>query len=351
MGLGGRPDGAALCRNLSGADACADQLRVPAAVRSGPNFPWRQPKHEYLAEWEAEALVWGTEASARAWLEAQGQEPTFEAVRERARRDRLCISPGALIQLARMNAEIDVRSVLSTISVPTLVLHRREDPVPIDGARWMAEQIPGARFVELPGGPHMPYYGDWAAVVDAIRAFVESVCLSLLAPTTGCLPPSCSLISSDRPPKPSNWATAAGANCWSSTMRGPAPNSGGFAASSWTPPATASSRDSTGPPAQCAVRAIRDSVSELGVDLRAGLHTGECEIMDGKVAGIAVSIGARVAAHARAGDVLVSQTVRDLVAGSGIEFADRGPAQLKGIPGDWKSLRSRCDSLNRAEEP
>jgi pimeloyl-ACP methyl ester carboxylesterase len=308
---------------------------LPRFVR-GPNFPWRQPKHEYLSEWEAEALAWGTEENARAWLEDQGQEPTPEAVRERARRDRLCISPGALMQLARMNAEIDVRSVLPTISVPTLVLHRREDPVAIEGAHWMAEQIPGARFVELPGGPHMPYYGDWQAVVDAIRAFVEPVCLQAARPYDSVL---ATVLFTDLVGSTAK-AVELGDRRWRELLerhhartrtelkrfRGVELDTAGdgfFAR--FDGPARA---------IRCAC-AIRDAVSGLGLELRAGLHTGECEIMDGKVAGIAVSIGARVAAHAQAGDVLVSQTVKDLVAGSGIEFAERGPAQLKGIPGVW----------------
>jgi len=308
---------------------------LPRFVR-GPGFPWREPKHEYLAEWEAEALVWGTEENARAWLESQELEPTPDAVRERARRDRLCASPGALLQLARMNAEIDVRPVLPAISVPTLVLHRREDPIAIDGARWMAEQIPGARFVELPGGPHMPYYGDWQAVVDAIRAFVEPVCLEAARPYDSVL---ATVLFTDLVGSTAK-AVELGDRGWRRLLeqhhartraelrrfRGVELDTAGdgfFAR--FDGPARA---------IRCAC-AIRDAVGELGLELRAGLHTGECEVMDGKVAGIAVSIGARVAAHAGAGDVLVSQTVKDLVAGSGIGFVERGRAQLKGVPGEW----------------
>jgi pimeloyl-ACP methyl ester carboxylesterase len=308
---------------------------LPRFVR-GPGFPWRQAKQEYLAEWEADAQVWGTEEGARAWLEAQGEEPTPEAVRNRARRDRLCISPGALMQLARMNAEIDVRPVLPTIAVPTLVLHRQHDHVPIEGARWMAEQIPGARFVELPGGPHMPHDGDWQAVVDAIRAFAEPVCLQAARPYDSVL---ATVLFTDLVGSTAR-AVELGDRGWRDLLerhhartraelrrfRGVELDTAGdgfFAR--FDGPARA---------IRCAC-AIRDAVGELGLELRAGLHTGECEVLDGKIAGIAVSIGARVAAHAGPGEVLVSQTVRDLVAGSGIELADRGTARLKGIPGDW----------------
>jgi pimeloyl-ACP methyl ester carboxylesterase len=308
---------------------------LPRFVR-GPNFPWGEPKHEYLAAWEAEAEVWGSEESARESLESQGLEATPEAIRDWARRDRMAISPGALLQLARMNAEIDVRPILPTIRVPTLVLHRGEDHIPIDGARSMAEQIPGARFVELPGGPHMAYLGDWESVVAAIREFVEPICLESAHPYDSVLATVLFTDLVGSTPK----AVELGDRRWRdllvqhhartrtqlSRFRGIELDTAGdgfFAR--FDGPARA---------IRCAC-AIRDAVTDLGLELRAGLHTGECEVVDGKVAGVAVSIGARVAAEAGSGEVLVSQTVRDLVAGSGIEFDDRGIHELKGIPGEW----------------
>ena len=308
---------------------------LPRFVR-GPNFPWGEPKHEYLAEWEAEAEIWGSEQSARESLESQGLEASPGAIRDWARRDRMTISPGALLQLARMNAEIDVRSILPTIRVPTLVLHRRDDHIPIDGARWMAEQIPGARFVELPGGPHMAYLGDWEAVVGAIREFVEPICLESARPYDSVL---ATVLFTDLVGSTAK-AVELGDRRWRDLLeqhharirsqlalfRGIELDTAGdgfFAR--FDGPARA---------IRCAC-AIRDAVTDLGVEIRAGLHTGECEVVDGKVAGVAVSIGARVSAQARPGEVLVSQTVKDLVAGSGIEFDDRGSHELKGIPGEW----------------
>jgi class 3 adenylate cyclase len=308
---------------------------LPRFVR-GPNFPWGEPKHEYLAEAEAEAEVWGTEEIAHEFLVSQGMDASPEAVRERARNDRLMISPGAYVQLARMNAEIDVRPVLPTIRVPTVVLHRREDHIPIDGARWMAEQIPGARFVELPGGPHMAYLGDWESVVAAIREFVEPICLESAHPYDSVL---ATVLFTDLVGSTGK-AVELGDRGWRelleqhhariraqlSRFRGIELDTAGdgfFAR--FDGPARA---------IRCAC-AIRDAISELGLEVRAGLHTGECEVVDGKVAGVAVSIGARVAAQAATGEVLVSQTVKDLVAGSGIEFDDRGTHELKGIPGEW----------------
>jgi pimeloyl-ACP methyl ester carboxylesterase len=308
---------------------------LPRFMR-GPNFPWGEPKHEYLAEAEAEAEAWGTEETAREFLASQGMDASPEAVRERARKERMMISPGAYVQLARMNAEIDVRPILSMIRVPTLVLHRSEDHIPIDGARWMAEQIPGARFVELPGGPHMAYLGDWESVVAAIREFVEPICLESAHPYDSVL---ATVLFTDLVGSTAK-AVELGDRRWRELLeqhharirsqlalfRGIELDTAGdgfFAR--FDGPARA---------IRCAC-AIRDAVSDLGLEVRAGLHTGECEVIDGKVAGVAVSIGARVAAQAESGQVLVSQTVRDLVAGSGIEFDDRGTHELKGIPGEW----------------
>jgi pimeloyl-ACP methyl ester carboxylesterase len=309
---------------------------LPRFVR-GPNFPWLEPKHEYLAEYEAEAERWGSEENARDWLEWNRMEVTPEALAERARKDRLLISPGAFRQLGRMNAEIDVRPVLPTIRVPTLVVHRSEDHIPLEAARWMAEQIPGARFRELPGGPHMPYYGDWEAVVGAIREFVEPICLESARPYDSVL---ATVLFTDLVGSTAK-AVELGDRGWRelleqhhartrqqlSLFRGVELDTAGdgfFAR--FDGPARA---------IRCAC-SIRDAVTDLGLEMRAGLHTGECEVLDGKVAGVAVSIGARVAAQAGPGEVLVSQTVKDLVAGSGIEFEDRGGAQLKGVPGEWR---------------
>jgi class 3 adenylate cyclase len=249
----------------------------------------------------------------------------------------MAISPGALLQLGRMNAEIDVRPVLATIRVPTLVLHRAEDPIPIEGARWTAEQIPGARFVELPGGPHMPYYGDADSVLVAIREFVEPICLESARPYDSVL---ATVLFTDLVGSTAK-AVELGDRGWRDLLeqhhartraelarfRGVELDTAGdgfFAR--FDGPARA---------IRCAC-AVRDSVGDLGLEVRAGLHTGECEVLDGKVAGIAVSIGARVAAKAGPGEVLVSQTVKDLVAGSGIAFEDRGAEELKGVPGEWR---------------
>jgi pimeloyl-ACP methyl ester carboxylesterase len=310
---------------------------LPRFVR-GPGFPWREPRHEYLAEWEAEARDWGSEESVRQILEEDGIEPTPERVAFFARRRRLSASPGAVMQLARMNAEIDVRPILSTIRVPTLVLHRAEDHLPVEGARWMASQMPGAKFVELPGGPHFPFLGDWESVVNAVRDFLVPICAR-----------------GEQPERESVLATVLFTDLVGSTAKAAELGDRGWRdlleqhhtrirqqLVSYRGVELDTAGDGffarfDGPARaiRCAA-AIREAVGELGLDVRAGVHTGECEVLDGKVAGIAVSIGARVAAKAAAGEVLVSQTVKDLVAGSGIGFEDRGTAELKGVPGEWR---------------
>ncbi len=309
---------------------------LPRFVR-GPGFPWREPKHEFLAEAEEDARLWGTEEGVRAMFDGIGVPASDEVVALFRRRQRLSASPGAVVQLARMNAEIDVRPILSTVRVPTVVLHRIEDHIPIEGARWMAAQIPGARFVELPGGPHFTFMGDWQSVVAAVRDFVEAVSAaggpareSVLATVL-----FTDLVGSTA------MAAELGDRRWRELLerhhalvRGELARFGGIELDTagdgffarFEGPVRA---------IRCAC-AIRGALGGIDLEVRAGVHTGECEVLDGKVAGLAVAIGARVAARAEAGEVLVSSTVRDLVAGSGITFEDRGAAELKGVPGEWR---------------
>jgi class 3 adenylate cyclase len=239
-----------------------------------------------------------------------------------------------------MNKEIDVRHVLPAIRVPTLLLHGRHDTVvPVEVARYVADHIPGARLIEVDAG-HLAT-GRAAVEMNAhVEAFVTDVWEAggwddaerdrVLATVL-----FTDIVSS------SEKATVLGDRAWRELLerhhalirrelvrfRGTEADTAGdgfFA--SFDGPARA---------IRCAC-AIATRVRELGLEIRAGLHTGECELVDGKVAGIAVHTGARVAALARPGEVLVSSTVKDLVAGSGIAFEDRGPHELKGIPGEWR---------------
>ncbi|MGQ0570986.1 MAG: adenylate/guanylate cyclase domain-containing protein [Armatimonadota bacterium] len=245
-------------------------------------------------------------------------------------------SPSAAVALARMNTAVDIRHILPAIRVPTLIIHRTGDrDIDVGGSRYMAERIVGAKYVELSGDDHIPWVGDQDAILDEVEEFLTGVrrgpepdrvlATILFVDIVG---------STER-------AAQIGDRKWRDVLEGyyaavrrelarfrgreiDAVGDGVFAM--FDGPARA---------IRCACE-IGDTLRSLGINTRAGLHTGEIEIMGDKVGGIAVHIGARVAALAGAGEVLVSSTVADLVAGSGIQFDDRGARALKGVPGEWR---------------
>jgi class 3 adenylate cyclase len=249
---------------------------------------------------------------------------------------RLAASPASAAALLRMNMEIDVRDVLPAIRVPALILHRTEDRfVDVASSRYVAERIPLARSVELPGADHFAWIGDTDRALAEIKAFVAEVREGVEIERRLATVLFTDIVDSTRK------AAELGDRRWAELIadhhgrvraelarfRGEELDTAGdgfFA--SFDGPARA---------IRCAC-AIADSVRELGIEVRAGLHTGECELVDGKIGGIAVHIGARVAALAEPGEVLVSSTVKDLVAGSGVQFRDRGAVDLKGVPGEWR---------------
>jgi pimeloyl-ACP methyl ester carboxylesterase len=245
-------------------------------------------------------------------------------------------SPGAAVALNRMNAQIDTRSVLPTIRVPTLVIQRVGDrEVNVEEERWIASQIPGAKYVELPGDDHLPWIGDSDSLLDEVEEFLTGIrrgpdpdrilATILFTDIVGATERAAAL-------GDGRWRELLAAHHaairhqldrWQGQEIDTAGD--GFFAS-FDGPARA---------IRCAC-AIRDQLRTLGLEIRAGLHTGECERVGAKLAGLAVHTGARVAALAGPSDVLVSRTVKDLVAGSGIEFEPRGLHTLKGIPGEWE---------------
>ena len=235
-----------------------------------------------------------------------------------------------------MNSEIDVRQVLPAIHVPTLVMHRTGDrSVHVEEGRWMAGQIPGARFVELTGEDHMPWVGDQDAILDEIQEFLTGIRPEREPDRVLATVLVTDIVGSTR------HATRLGDRAWSELLtrhheivrgelrafRGREVDTAGdgFLAT-FDGPARA---------VGCACR-IRDALRALGLEIRAGLHTGEIELAGGKPHGIAVHTGARIASAAQAGEILVSSTVKDLVSGSGIRFEDRGPQELKDIPRRWQ---------------
>jgi class 3 adenylate cyclase/predicted alpha/beta hydrolase len=252
---------------------------------------------------------------------------------------RVSASPAALSQLSRMNAEIDVRHVLPAVRVPTLVLHRvDEEDVVVQSGQYLADHIPGAQFVGLSGIDHA-WWLDSHQISGAARPFLEDLWRTGV---WGRREPDrvlATLLFTDIVGSTAMLAEL-GDRRWGEVLeehhrlvrreltrfqgREVDTAGDGFFAT-FDGPARA---------IRCA-SAIAAGVEPLGLQVRAGLHTGECEVLDGKVAGIAVHIGARVAAQAAPSEVLVSGTVKDLVAGSGIRFNDRGSAELKGVPGTW----------------
>jgi class 3 adenylate cyclase len=250
---------------------------------------------------------------------------------------RRSVSPGAALALGRMNNRIDVRAALPVIRLPTLVLHRAgEHNAP--RSRHLAESIAGAGLVELPGRDHAPWSGDSKALTREMRLFASGIQQELDLDRVLATVLFTDIVGS------TERAVALGDRQWRELLgdhhravraqlarfRGREVDTAGdgFLAT-FDGPARA---------IRCA-RAIVQSVGELGMAIRAGLHTGECELVDDKVRGIAVHTGARVAALAKPGEVLVSSTVRDLVAGSGITFQDAGEHELRGVPGRWRLYR------------
>jgi len=240
------------------------------------------------------------------------------------------------VALLRMNTQIDIRHLLPSIHVPTLILHRKDDrDANVEEGRWIASQIPNARFVELAGEDHLPWTGDSDAVVDEVQEFLTGTRSSeesnrvlatvLFTDIVGSTEHAARL--GDRGWREMLDAHHAIARKALERFRGREVKTVGDAfIATFDGPARAM---------RCAC-AIRDGVAQLGIQIRAGIHTGEIELHGPDIAGIAVHIAARVIAAARPGEVLVSSTVKDLSAGSGIAFADRGSHALKGVPDEWR---------------
>ena len=262
------------------------------------------------------------------------EDPRFK--RWWARFERLVASPAAYRELGVIFGDLDVRAVLPSIQAPTLVLHRTGDRiVPVDQAHYLAKAIPNARLVELPGIDQLPFLGDQDAIVDEIEEFLTG---ARRAPETNRV--LATVLFTDIVGS-TEQAASLGDRRWRELLeqhhtivrreldrfRGREVDTAGdgFMAA-FDGPARA---------IRCALDIIK-AVHPLGLEIRAGIHTGECEEIAGKLGGIAVHIAARVAAAAPAGGLLVSQTVKDLIAGSGIALADRGVHRLKGISDPWR---------------
>jgi len=304
-----------------------------------PDYPWASP---------ADALLESSMEMAPYMLEGAALEimaPSIaddpQARQAFARYQRYATTPSMLQQNFLMFLDIDVRSILPTVEVPTLVLHRRGDmAVNRRAAEWMAGQIPGAKYVELPGNDHLLYVGDGDRVLDEVEEFLTGGRRAVEIDRILATVMFTDIVDSTQR------ASAMGDRGWRDLLdaqnevlrrelgrfRGREVKTlGDGMLATFDGPARA---------IRCAL-AITEAVRPLGIEVRVGLHTGEVELVGdpddgGDVAGIAVHIAARVGAKAGTGEVLVSGTVKDLVAGSGIAFADRGQHVLKGIPDEWR---------------
>lgn len=310
-----------------------------ARFTQAPDYPFMPPLAYMLG---AIGMSWGTPLTLRGFAPSRADDPAY--CEQAARFQRLSASPSAMRKLITANDQIDVRSVLPQIRRPTLVIQRRGDlVVTVGNGRYLADHVPDAVYLEVPGVDHFLYASPADDVVDALCRFAVDgwvrepsdvhagrwLATVLFTDIVGS----------------TDMAARLGDKAWSETLRqfhaigrsllaehrGVLVDTAGdglFA--TFDGPARA---------IRCAM-AMGAALQEIGIAIRAGLHTGEVEASGDKVSGMAVHIGARVMSHAGSGEVLVSGTAKDLVAGSGIGFEERGRHALKGVPGDWNLYRA-----------
>jgi class 3 adenylate cyclase len=305
-------------------------------ARATPDYPEGAEQGALFDRLEAELDAWGAGNMLRHYAPSLAGNPA--ALAAMGRFERAASSPRAVRAHLRWVREIDVRPVARALRVRTLVGLRTGDAtVPAAVSRWFAANVPGARLIEYPGNDHLPWRGDTAALVDDVEEFVTGARRAAADAPDRVL---ATVLFTDIV-RSTERAVALGDRAWTALLarhhdvvraalarfRGREENTtgDGFVAT-FDGPARA---------VRCAL-AIRDDLAPLGIEVRAGVHTGECERSRDELAGVAVHIGARVMAAAEAGEVLASRVVRDLVAGSGLAFASRGSQSLRGIPGEWE---------------
>jgi class 3 adenylate cyclase len=301
------------------------------------DYPWGATEESAEAFVEAVSAVWGTGMGTRFMV--KGLPTDDESVAVMARLERAAATPNGVRAILTNNNTFDVREVLPTVSAPALVINRTDDPlIPVEGGAYLAEHIPGATFLELPGDWHVNADAD--AEVECFDAIVEFITGDRPAHVAEVDRVLATVLFTDICDSTAR-AAELGDHRWKELLarhdtlaaqevqrhRGTlVKTTGDGLLATFDGPARA---------VRCA-QAVRNRVGSLGIDIRAGVHTGEIERQGDDVAGIGVHIGARVAGLAGPEEVLASQTVKDLVLGSGLEFEPRGIHQLKGVPGDWQ---------------
>ena len=319
-----------------------DLERDPAELRASMASMYPEVDEKYWPSAEqfarlqnffrATRSAWGSGAALKALL------PSFGSIRQLAMLERMSASPA----MARVSLEllfrIDVRPILPTITAPTLVIHARGDPTPVQAGRYLADHIPGARLLEVEGVD----VGPWLTEPDRILTEIEEFLTGSHAAPPQSHRALRTVLFTDIVASTQH-AAAAGDERWRAVLQrfGEITTElterfGGTVVKS-TGDGHLTTFDGPTQAIRCA-EALRADAETLAIQIRAGIHTGECELLDADIGGIAVHIAARICGHAEAREILVSRTVRDLVVGSGTGFEDRGSVELRGVPGTWQLM-------------
>lgn len=299
-----------------------------------PDYPAGLPRDAFETAIEGLGEAWGEGISLNFLAFEKLEHDEFR--RWWGRYERASASPGLAMSALRLDSELDFREILPTIHVPTLLIHRSDDPaVPVEGARLMSERIPDARLVELPGTLHWPWVGDPDAVVEEVEEFLTGRRQAIEPERVLATVLFTDIVGS------TETAARIGDRQWRTLLedhdaavsREIAAHRGNLIKS--TGDGLLATFDRPAAAIRCA-ESLRDSLSRQGLEIRAGLHTGEIELIGNDVGGMAVHIAARVSSLAAPGQTLTSRTVKDLVVGSGIGFDEAGANKLKGVPGEWE---------------
>jgi pimeloyl-ACP methyl ester carboxylesterase len=323
-----------------GFDGWDDLERDPAELRArvlaelGEDYT---PSVQQMARWQA----W-LRAAGSSWGSGEALKALLPSVRVSMRQlgmvERMSASPGMARAALEAAFRIDVRSILATITAPTLVVHGHDEVIPVQEGRYLADHIPGARLLEVDGADHVPWFADPDRLLTEMEEFLTG---SHAAPSQSRRALR-TVLFTDMVASTAH-AASIGDERWRAVLHRfdeitveCAERFGGTIMES-TGDGHLITFDGPTHAIRCA-EALHADAQTLGIEIRAGIHTGECELLNNGIGGIAVHIAARIVDQAGAGEILVSRTVRDLVVGSGTGFDDRGSAELRGVPGTWQLL-------------
>jgi pimeloyl-ACP methyl ester carboxylesterase/class 3 adenylate cyclase len=312
------------------------ELRARVLAEVGEEYAPSSSQIENFQEFaRAVRSAWGSGASAK-WMSQMA--PSIRGTRQAGILERMCASPGMIRATLESNFRLDVRLILPTLSVPTLVIHARDDLMPVQCGRYLAASIPGARYLEVDGAAHAPWLTEPDTILTGIEEFLTG---SHAAPSQSHRALRTVLFTDIV--ASTQHAAATGDERWRAVLHrfgeitADLTERFGGAVVKSTGDGHLATFDGPTQAIRCA-EALRGDAETLGIQIRVGIHTGECELLDGDIGGLAVHIAARIMGQAGAGENLVSRTVSDLVVGSGTGFEDRGGVELRGVPGIWQLL-------------